>query len=182
MLRKILLSAYILMCFLLPPLPAQEEEEAAALPDGFRGFRFGMTMEEVKEELEDDGYFDFTGDPDVSISDEPDSATIDTGGLLYISRGFFQFHEDGLYIIILKLDTEEIDYYTLYTALTGKYGDPDSLNPQEAVWESDTVRMSLERPLSVKYIDRTIFEELRTEELDLRSMRSVTRERFLEQF
>lgn len=180
--RKGLLSAFILIILLITPVWAQEGDGSAELPDGFRRMRFGMSMREVKAELEKDGYFDYSGDPDVSIAERPDSSTIDTGGFFYISRGFFQFHEDNLYIIILKLDTDEIDYYTLYTTLTAKYGTPGSLNPQEAVWESETVRMSLERPLAVKYIDRTVFEEIQTEELDLRSMRSVTRERFLEQF
>ena len=180
--RRILLPVYILLCMFLHPLTAQEEENAPELPAGFRNIRFGMTMEEVKGELEKDGYFDYTGDPDVSIADDPDSSTIDTGGFFYISRAFFQFHENNLYIIILKLNTDEIDYYTLYTALTEKYGPPDSLDPRESVWESETVRMSLERPLAVKYIDRTVFEEIRTEELDLRSMKSVTRENFLDQF
>ena len=179
--RRVFLSVLVLI-ILLPSVWAQEEGGSGELPDGFRELRFGMSMEEVKAELERDGYFEYTGDPDVSIADRPDSSTIDTGGFFYISRGFFQFHENRLYIIILKLDTDEIDYYTLYTTLTGKYGTPDSLDPQEAVWENETVRMSLERPLAVKYIDRTVFEEIQTEELDLRSMRSVTRERFLEQF
>jgi hypothetical protein len=44
------------------------------------------------------------------------------------------------------------------TAFLNRYGEPNFLNPQETVWETDTTRVSIERPLTVKYIDKYNFE------------------------
>ena len=49
-------------------------------------------------------------------------------------------------MILLVLDESLIDYFTLYTTFSEKYGPPNDLSPERAVWENGLVRVSLERP------------------------------------
>lgn len=154
----------------------------AAVPDSFREIRLGMTLDEVKNALEKDPYFNYRGPPDVSMLASPDENLIETTGYSFISRAFFQFYEKKLYIMILMLNPSEISYYSMYTTLTAKYGPSSSLSPEEVVWESPQYRLSLERPLSVKYIDRTVFDRLKEAGKMKQSERSISRDQFLNQF
>ncbi len=193
---KYIISYICMSIFFILPVSTgytQEEEERGvpgeasaadpeSLPPGFRGIVLGMEMEGVKEELERDVYFNYRGEPDVSMLARPATALIEVEGSIYIERAFFQFDGEILYTIIINLNRRELDYYSLYTHLTGKYGEPDSLDPDKAVWENDEVRMSLERPLSVKYIDLEVFERIRSSSRIEESYRAASRKEFLEMF
>jgi hypothetical protein len=162
--------------------PDADAESAAELPSGFSTVSLGMEVDTVKERLQEDPYFFYRGDPDVTLTPDRNQQLIEVEGLVYVARGFFQFEEEQLYIIILQLNPERMDYYTMYTELSGKYGEPAVFTPSQVVWESEAVRLSLERPVTVKYVDRQVFDRL-VEEGDLeRSQRQISRERFLEQF
>jgi hypothetical protein len=63
-----------------------------------------------------------------------------------------------------------------------KYGDPARLDPAEAVWEFPGVRLSLERPLSVKYLDSERFEALRLQGQAGEALSEVSKKAFLEEF
>ena len=139
-------------------------------------------MSLVKERLLDDPLYAYRGDPDVSFLPAGEQSLIECNGNSYLKRAFFQFHDDRLYIIILSLEQEKIDYYTLYRTLIEKYGDADALSPSAAVWSSDKVRFSLERPLVVKYIDKVVFDTLQDRGRVKESLRDLSREKFLEQF
>jgi hypothetical protein len=66
--------------------------------------------------------------------------------------------------------------------LSENYGEPDLFSPSRAVWESEAVRLSVEKPLTVKYVDRETFEGLVEAGEMERSQRELSREEFLEQF
>jgi hypothetical protein len=163
------------------PAPASSDK-SATMPRGFRGIELGMGMEETKKLLEADGLYDYRGDPDVSLLRRPNEALIEVSGLSYVHRAFFQFYEDKLFVIIIVMNQAKLDHYSIFTQLSGKYGKPASLSPSESIWSDGTTRMSLERPLSVKYIDMAIFEKLRTEGKALESIEDITRKDFLGQF
>jgi hypothetical protein len=55
------------------------------------------------------------------------------------------------------LNTALVDHYSVFTTFVARYGEPTSLNPREAVWETGETRVSIERPLTVKYIDKNKF-------------------------
>lgn len=193
----------VLVVFLLclPQLWAQEgtEEEdpvqndaAAESPDqndggrelagGFNNIILGMNMEEVKEELKEDPNFNFRGDPDVSMMQTPNTSLIEVRGYHYIDRASFQFIDDSLFTITIILNTHRIGHYAMFSSLMEKYGEPDSLSPTKSVWEGETVIISLERPLRVKYMAKEVLEDLLREQRKKRSIEAVTRERFLDQF
>jgi hypothetical protein len=160
----------------------QTPPEYDPLPNGFREIRLGMSLEDVKQELKRDGYFYYRGDPDVSLLTQPNRTVIETEGVTFIKKAFFQFFEKALYIIILRINEDNLDYYTLYTTLKEKYGPSDDLDPSQVVWENDRVRISLERPLQVKYIDVDVFNSLTKEQKADESMENILRRKFLQEF
>ncbi len=151
-------------------------------PRGFRGVELGMSLEPVKEKLAADALFGFRGDPDVSLLPSPQQTLIECAGSSWIRRAFFQFHEGKLFSIILALDDRRLDYYTLFDTLSRKYGGPARLDPSEAVWEFAGARLSLERPLSVKYLDSAVFRTLREQGRSSETLSEVSKKMFLEQF
>jgi hypothetical protein len=112
----------------------------------------------------------------------PNYSIIECEGVSYFKRAFFQFHEKLLYTIILILNPQKVDYYSLFTTLTDKYGPFKELDPQRVVWDDGNVRLSLERPLQVKYIDINTFESLKEEGRARESMDQISLDRFLEEF
>jgi len=167
----------------LPPRAAGAPVAALpAPPTGFRTVALGMSVDQVKEALRHDALYRYRGDPDVSFLPLSGESLIECEGSSYLSRAYFQFAQGNLYVLILVLDQRNLDHYSMFTAFTAKYGEPASFNPSEAVWESETVRVSLERPLTVKYIDRRVFEEQVARGEAQQDLEQLSRERFIEQF
>lgn len=166
------------------PGPGQPATAADSVqpPQGFRSIQLGMELEQVKQLLIEDPLFDYRGDPDISFLPLPPQTLIETSGSSFIRRAYFQFEEDLLYIIILSMDPDRLDYYTLYSTLSGKYGPPTSLDPTEAVWQFEGLRLSLERPLNVKYIDSKVFEALKEEGQVQEDLWEISKDNFLQQF
>jgi hypothetical protein len=177
--KKIFLVTGMFMLLFRGELVAQD---FAPLPEGFRSILLGMEMDTVKEELGNDSYFLYKGDPDVSLLPTPDYSIIESDGFRFISDATFQFYDDLLYIITINLNPEELDYFSMYTALAEKYGPPASLDPEQVIWENEAVRFSLERPLTVKYIDWVTFTELKEEADTEESYRAASRKEFIELF
>lgn len=177
--NRLFLVPVVLFLLFLPPAAAQAQEP---LPEGFRSITLGMSMEDVKEALSKDGYFDYQGESDVSLLEEPTRTLIDCSGITYIDRAFFQFYQDSLYIIILQLNKNEIDFYSMFTTLKEKYGEPKDLSPELVLWESENLRFTLERPVTVKYIDRTVFRELQKESKVEEAYSKVNRDTFIDEF
>jgi hypothetical protein len=151
-------------------------------PSGFRGIALGMDIAAVKEVLKSDPLFGYKGDPDVSFLPRTSETLIECEGRSYVSRAYFQFEKGRLLTMILALNAKLIDHYSLFTSFSLKYGKPAIFDPTAAVWLSDDVRFSLERPLTVKYIERKTFDAVTKAgkaEMDLEGM---ARERFIDQF
>lgn len=60
------------------------------------------------------------------------------------------------------MNKSRIDYYSVFTTLKDKYGEPDTITPQAATWKNNEITMSLEKPLTLKYIDNEVFKSLQT--------------------
>jgi hypothetical protein len=141
-----------------------------------------MTVDQVKTVLLHDALYRYRGDPDVSFLPSSGQSLIECEGSSYLSRAYFQFADGALYVFILVLDPSKLDHYSLFTAFNEKYGPPTSFDPREAVWQSEAVRFSLERPLTVKYIDRRVFEAQVARGAAQQDLEMLSRERFIEQF
>ncbi len=148
-------------------------------PRSFRAYTLGMKVDELKRALASDSDFAFRGDRDVSLLPSSQDILIDTVGLSFVRRATFLFHEGVLYIMSFDLNPEKVDHYSVFTSFEKKYGPPVELDPKASVWRSATTRTSLERPLTLKYVDLGVFDALKNDsELGL-SGEATLRQEFL---
>lgn len=159
---------------------------AEELPHGYKNIKLGMSLEETKDNLVKDPDFGYHGDRDVSLIPNSSKTLIETDaekgvGSNFLTRCWFQFSFDELYIITININPERMDYYSIFTKLTEKYGQPDSFDPQSATWKNNEVTMSLEKPLTLKYIDNKIYEQTQNYSNIQASPTEITREMFLEE-
>lgn len=152
---------------------------------GYGGVELGMSLEQVKNKLKKNSEFGYNGDRDVSLLPGENRILIETDaisgfGFSFLERCWFQFYNDELYIITININKEKMDHYSIFSALCKKYGRPNSVSPDKTLWENDDYSMSLERPLTLKYIDKNIFNQLQQKSLVNPSGSEITREMFLE--
>jgi len=152
------------------------------LPRQFRLLSLGMPLDELKTALTRDSLFTFRGDRDVSFLPVREQTLVETTGLSYIRRAYFQLVSENVYIMSFSLDTRFMDHYSVFTTFVKKYGEPLTLSPGEAVWDDGETRVSIERPLTVKYIDRTVFDRLIEESRTQERLELLLREEFLADF
>ncbi len=155
---------------------------SAGLPRGFRGVELGMSLAEVEEVLKSDELFLYRGGPDVSLLPRPNEKLLEVQGLSFVKRAFFQFHEDKLFSAIYVLNPEKMDHYSVFTRLSERYGKPGSLSPRESVWSDGSVSVSLERPLTVKYLDLGVLDKFRQSSQVRQSWEDLSRQDFLDSF
>jgi hypothetical protein len=160
-------------------LAPENPEEA---PRQFREFSLGMPLDNLKTALIRDTLFLFRGDRDVSFLPVREETLVETAGSSFIKRAYFQLVDEAVYIMSFSLDTRLMDHYSVFTSFIKRYGEPVDLNPGEAVWESDETRVSIERPLTVKYIDKTVFNRLIEVSNTRQRWESLAREEFLADF
>ncbi|OQY40349.1 MAG: hypothetical protein B6229_01985 [Spirochaetaceae bacterium 4572_7] len=154
-------------------------QEISPLPQGFRDITIGLSLEDAKVAIESDGYFDYQGDPDVSMLLSENRSIIETKGNFYIDSGVFQFYNDSLFTITLILDTRSIDYYTIFTTLKNKYGIYKSLTPKKVIWESSDVRIILEKPLTIKYVGLAVYNQIIEADTTEKAVREQLKEDFI---
>lgn len=151
-------------------------------PKGYRKILLGMGLDEVKAALLEDKNFDYRGDPDVAFLPLQDQNLIECEGKGFIQRAYFQFLDEKLYIIIIQLNQEKLDYFTLFSNFSDKYGLPDTLDPKNSRWDWPEVRFALEKPLTVKYVALKVFNELKQESKAEDDLLELSRKKFLEDF
>jgi len=157
-------------------------ENPEPVPRQFRLLFLGQTTDDLKSALAKDELFTFRGDRDVSWLPVREQTLVETTGLSYIKRAYFQIQNDAVYIMSFSLDTRQMDHYSVFTSFVKKYGEPVSLSPGEAVWETEDTRVSIERPLTVKYIDKKVFDNLIEESGTRKKLDLLLREEFLGDF
>ena len=141
----------------------QQKKTPDPLPHGYGDITLGMSVGDVKDALKKNPAFGYRGDRDVSLSPGTKQTLIETdatyAGYSYFDRCWFQFVDDKLYIITINLNQEKVDHYSVFSKLCQKYGGPNSISPRKSQWTDDDVMMSLERPLTLKYIDAKVYNE-----------------------
>jgi len=148
----------------------------------FRGISLGMSLIQVREILKKDPYFNFTGGPDVYILPEKTQHLIECSGNAYIKRASFQFYDNKLYIMIIELQENKIDFYSLFTTLFHKYGKYESFSPRSVIWILQNTSLSLERPVVVKYIDMNVFNALKEQGKISKQAEQENLQKFLGEF
>ena len=153
-----------------------------ALPRAYRGLSLGMSLDALKDALAQDELFRFRGDRDVSFLPAREQNLVETTGFSFIKRAFFQLRSGAVFVMAFTMNTTLVDYYSVFTAFVRKYGEPAFLDPKQAVWETADTRIAVERPLTVKYIDMRVFNELREQAGVEKSKEAEIREDFLHGF
>jgi len=174
-----------LLIFSVSLVPAEETleaEEFPPIPRQFRELALGMSLDDLRYSLSQDRLFNFRGDRDVSFLPVRQETLVETTGNSFIRRAHFQLADGEVFIMSFTLDTRLIDHYSMFTTLVNRYGQPLILNPSESVWEDDYTRVSIERPLTIKYIDRTVFGRLQEESRTIQDRETLLREEFLAEF
>ncbi|MDR0503098.1 MAG: hypothetical protein LBH16_07230 [Treponema sp.] len=181
---KYLSAVLAIMLFACADIYAQDESEESSdgLPRQFRELSLGMNLDDLKTSLIKDGYFNFRGDRDVSFLPSREQSLVETTGSSFIKRAFFQLRDGAVFIMAFTLNTEVIDHYSVFTQFTEKYGKPAQLDPGAAVWETEETRIAIERPLTVKYIDKKIFDDIVGESGVVESGHVKLRQDFLNDF
>jgi hypothetical protein len=169
-----------------PPLQQQQEPEEAgaspALPRTFRNISLGMELDPLKSALQNDTLFYFRGDRDVSFLPAREQSLVETTGFSFIKRAFFQLFDGKLFLMAFTLDPRLIDHYSMYTSFVKKYGEPRFIDPKQAIWESGEIRLSIERPLTVKYLDKQVFDGIIADSKSAESRELYLREEFIRGF
>jgi hypothetical protein len=177
--RTVKFQYFLLVFFVFSLLPAYAQE---SLPRQFRQLSLGMKLDDLKVSLLSDDYFNFRGDRDVSFLPIREQSLVETTGSLFIKRAFFQLRDGEVFIMSFTLNDQIIDHYSVFTQFVDKYGQPAFLDPRSAIWETDETRVSIERPLTVKYIDKVVFNDIVNESGLLESSRVRLRQDFLNEF
>jgi len=164
------------------PAESGSEDEQKPLPRQFREISLGMGLDDLKEALQKDKLFNFRGDRDVSFLPAREESLVETTGSSFVRRAFFQLRDGNLFIMSYALDTGLMDHYSMFTNLVDKYGQPTFLDPKESLWETEDTLIVLERPLTIKYIDRKAFDDIISESTLIQSRRVKERQEFLDEF
>ena len=159
-----------------------EEKEYLDLPRQFRQLTLGMGIDDLKQNLLGDDLFHFRGDRDVSFLPIRDQTLVETTGSTFIKRAFFQLRDGEVFIMAFTLNTEIIDHYSIFMRFTERYGEPSYLDPRVAIWETEETRVAIERPLTVKYIDRKVFDDIVSESGLIESGQVRLRQEFINEF
>ena len=180
--KLIFITVFFLLVSGIWAQDTSEDEIEDGLPRQFRQLILGMSLDELKDALLNDGLFHFRGDREVSFLPAREQSLVETTGSSFIRRAFFQLRDGEVFIMAFTLNTEIIDHYSIFTQFTEKYGQPSYLDPQMAVWETVETRVAIERPLTVKYIDRTVFNDILNESGLIESNQVRLRQEFLNEF
>lgn len=170
-------SWFALVLLVTGPLWAQ-----TSLPRGFEDLTLGLSLKDVKSRLEKSGSFLYRGDPEVTLLREPLTNLLESDGVNYVLRGAFQFRSDRLVALTMVLNTRLLDYFSFFTSFSKKYGNPVRLDPSKAEWEDGTTLLILEKPLTVKYLDKQDLKDRETASQTEKAHGAIARELFLEKF
>lgn len=151
------------------------------LSPGYKEIKLGMSKDEVTKIINNDSDFSPLKEEILTVRLEPDTEIITTEGLGFIELGYFHFHNDKLFQILLKISESKIGYYTLLKTLTEKFGQPKALSPKRAFWEDENVKIIIEKPCTIKYQYLPIWKELAKKD-DIEAVTKMIRDQFLKNF
>jgi len=176
------MTRFLFLYALFPVLALGAQSGDPPLPRGFESLLLGLDRTALDEALKIHPSFLYRGAPDATLLDRPNESLIEAEGSFYLRRGWFQLRGDRLYLITLDLDPRRLDYYTLFTTLSEKYGPPDSLDPHAARWDDGSTLVTLEKPLRLKYIDKAVWDARLAETERRTTNEALGRELFLVKF
>ncbi|MBP5402222.1 MAG: hypothetical protein J6Y36_03570 [Treponema sp.] len=182
---SLILTVVISCAFVFAQSGKKQQKNSGSLPKGYGGIELGMSVDSVKDALKKNSEFGYNGDRDVSLLPGENRVLIETDARdfarwSFLEQCWFQFYDDKLYVVTINLNKKKVDYYSVFSSLVKKYGEPAEFSPERALWKNDDVQFSLERPLALKYIDIKTFNSLIDESRIEKSTQEKLRDEFLE--
>jgi len=119
---------------------------------GYMGIHIGMSRDQVLAAAESNDLMTVPTNRDVDFFPVEEREILTLSVKPEIPFMYLQFFEDVLYAITVIFDERYMDFYTLSSAVTQRYGEYTSLTPQWRQWRLDRVTVKVEKPAVVKYI------------------------------
>jgi hypothetical protein len=173
---------FSLCALMLCAAMAAQTGDGRALPRGYGNITLGMTKEQVQEALKRAPAYGYRGERDVSLIPSTRQTVIETAGgaSSLFARAWFQFHDDKLSVITIHLNPAKADRFSVFTALMNKYGEPLVITPQKAEWRNAEVILTLEGPLTLKYVDAQTFNQISGQTATAQTMSEQAYNEFLD--
>ncbi len=157
------------------------------LANGFFNVELGFTFDEVVAILQNDPLLVVLEEPEIFVVPESDQKVIradgvkdDATGYRFIQEAFFRFNDDDrLVVLSMSLNTNIIDYFSLFEVHDKKYGNANVITPNKAQWNNENTMLIIERPLTVKYIMNSF---IRPQQDQYNTIEQQAREQYREDF
>ncbi len=144
----------------LPQSDETSDGQNMVLSNGYKEIRLGMTLEEVRQIINSMPEFNPIREEILQIRIEPDKQILTTEGYSFVSKAYFHFDNDRLYQILLKFNQNKIGYFNLLSTFRSRFGEPAFINPSKSYWQNERVRITIEKPATIKYLDRQIWNSI----------------------
>ncbi|WP_304331118.1 hypothetical protein [Brachyspira innocens] len=123
---------------------------------GFKNITLGATREDTINAILSDNTMTLpkqymTGTVDLSAEESADFLALEENK--FYKSGYFVFKDDSLYSITINFQPNQVDFLELLSALNAKYTKGSFLDANTVAWQNGDIRIILERPSVVKYIN-----------------------------
>jgi len=134
------------------------------LPDGYARYKFGMTRDTVVEIIRTDPALKAWDADFIEGFEKEDWTVLSAVGPPHLDNAWFVFDEKNeLWCVTLNFNSSRYSYLEVAKVLKEKYGRPAILGQDVTIWQSDRVRIQLEKSLHLKYIDLARFATVKRE-------------------
>lgn len=120
---------------------------------GYRNINIGMSKGEVIDTIKKDPLMMLEKKyyRDIDLSTEETKNIVEIVENKYFKNGYFLFKDDKLYSIIIMLQSNQADFLEMLETLNEKYSKGSFINASTVSWENSNIKLTLERPATVKY-------------------------------
>ena len=123
---------------------------------GFKNITLGATRQDTINAILSDNTMTLpkqymTGNVDLSAEESATFLALEENK--FYKSGYFVFKNDALYSITINFQPNQVDFLELLSALNAKYTKGAFINANTVAWQNGDIKIILERPSVVKYID-----------------------------
>ena len=123
---------------------------------GFKNITLGATREDTINAILSDNTMTLpkqymTGTVDLNAEESATFLALEENK--FYKSGYFIFKDNALYSITIYFQPNQVDFLELLSALNAKYTKGSFLNANTVAWQNGDIRIILERPSIIKYIN-----------------------------
>lgn len=131
----------------------------------FMGLRLGMTPDEVKAVISQSSNLRIDETRYLGELNEANPFTLKASYFPFIRNVYIEFYRGKSYEIIVVLNPNYFDFFSLSETLEDKYGVPARKTSKRVHWQEKTnrVELLLEKPSTIKVYDDLLMRQLHSE-------------------